>query len=305
MHLGRYRKFVLALATLAALVTVMSVTARERETVLLIEKAIIEVFAPIQSWVGGLAAGIRGGVADLQAFSRLRQENENLRAKAEAYDVTLHRLKELEIENERLRALLGFAHAVDYRYVVADVVARNADNWFSRITINRGSSDGVAKDMPVVTSQGLVGRVFEVSSNISVVQLLTDRDSGAGALIQSSRDAGIVSGQGNQTPLLSMMLFGRNAEVNVGDAVVTSGFGEIYPQGLFVGRVVEITKDSYGLVKYAHVKPGVSFGRLEEVLVVIDAQPGSLSGAPGVTGTGGATPGASGDGAPADGGGDR
>ncbi len=318
MHLGRYRKFVLAVATLAVLVTLMSVTARERETVLLIEKAIIEVFAPIQSWVNGLAAGVRGGVADLQAVSRLRQENETLRAKAEAYDVTLHRLRELEIENERLRALLGFAQAVDYGYVVADVVARNADNWFSRITINRGSSDGVVKDMPVVTSQGLVGRVFEVSSNISVVQLLTDRDSGAGALIQSSRDSGIVSGQGNQTPLLSMMLFGRNAEVGIGDTVVTSGFGEIYPQGLFIGRVVEITKDSYGLVKYADVRPGVDFGRLEEVLVIIDVEPRSSSGAPGNENapdagtssggapvTGGAIHGVPGDDAPADGGGDQ
>ncbi len=285
IHLGRYRKFLAALVTLALLVTLMSVTAREREAILLVEKAILEVFAPVQSWVGGLAAGVRGGVADIQAFSRLRQENDSLRAKADAYDVTFHRLRELEIENERLRALLGFAQIVEYHYVVADVVSRNADSWFSRMTINRGSVDGIARNMPVVTSQGLVGRIVEVSAHVSVVQLLTDRDSEAGALIQTSRDAGIVSGQGNQTSLLTLMLFERNAEVNVGDAVVTSGFGEIYPQSLYVGRVVEIRKDSYGLVKYASVKPGVEFGRLEEVLVITNAAPGGATGEAGAGGT--------------------
>lgn len=271
VHLGRWRKFIAAVVTLIVLVILMSVTARERETILFLEKAIVEAVAPVQAWVGGLTAGIRGGLADLQAVSRLRQENEALRAKADAYDTTLHQLKEMEIESERLRALLGFAQTVRHTYVVADVVARNADNWFSRLTIDRGASDGLAKDMPVVTSQGLVGRIVEVSNHVSVVQLLTDRDSGAGALIQSSRDAGIVSGQGNQSPLLVMMLFERGASVAVGDAVVTSGLGEIFPSGLYVGMAVEVTKDNYGLLKYAKIRPGVEFGRLEEVLVITNA----------------------------------
>jgi len=274
LHLGRYRKFLAVLVTLVVLVTLMSVTARERETVLLVEKAVIEALAPVQAWFGGLTVGIRGTVADLEAIRHLREENETLRARADAYDTTVHRLKELEIENERLRTLLGFTQAVEYQYVVADVVSRNADNWFSRITINRGSSDGIAKNMPVVTSQGLVGRISEVSANISVVQLLTDRASGTGTLVQASRDGGIASGQGSQSPLLSMMFFERTAEVAPEDAVVTSGFGEIFPPGLFVGRVVDISKDSYGLLKYARIKPGVDFGRLEEVLVITNATVG-------------------------------
>ncbi len=272
LHLGRYRKFVAAVVTLVVLVTLMSLTARERGTVLLIEKALVEAIAPVQSWLDGLAAGVRGGIADLETISRLRAENQALQAKADAYDATVHRLRELEIENERLRALLGFAQSVHFEYVVADVVARNPDNWFGRVTINRGQVDGLAKDMPVVTSQGLVGRIVQVSRNVAVVQLLTDRDSGAGALIQSSRDAGIVSGQGNQSPLLSMMLFERGATVNVGDAVITSGLGQIYPAGLYIGQVVEVKRDQYGLLKYALVRPGVEFGRIEEVLVIVNGR---------------------------------
>jgi rod shape-determining protein MreC len=132
--------------------------------------------------------------------------------------------------------------------------------------------------MPVVTSQGLVGRVIEVSSHVSVVQLLTDRDSQVGALVQSSRDAGTVSGQGNQTSFLSLMLFARDAVVNVDDAVVTSGLGEIYPPGLYVGRVVKVTKDRYGLLKYASIQSGVEFGRLEEVLVITTPRQGDDGG---------------------------
>lgn len=272
-QLGRYRKFLAAALTLVVLITLMGFTARERETVRLVERAILGVFTPIQAWFSGLAAGISGGITDIQTFSRLRAENESLRAKAEAYDATLHLLEELEIENERLRALLGFSQAVPYEYVVADVVARNPDNWFSRVTINRGAADGIAKDMPVVTSQGLVGRIVQVSGSVSVVELLTDRDSAAGAMVQSSRDAGVARGQGSETPLLSMLLFVREAEVNVGDTVVTSGLGEIYPPGLFIGRVVEVRKEHYGLIKSAQIRPGVEFGRLEEVLVITNYRP--------------------------------
>lgn len=268
IHLGRYRKFAAAILALIVLVALMSLTARERETMMVIERAILGLAAPIENWLGGLAAGIRGGVADIQAISRLRQENESLKAKADAYDATTHRLMELEQENERLRGLLGFRQAVTYETVAADVVARNPDNWWSRVTINRGAADGVARNMPVMTSQGLVGRVVEVSAHLAVVELLTDRDCQVGALVQSSRDAGVVRGQGSQADYLSVMLFARNAVVNVDDAIVTSGLGEIYPAGLYIGRVTKVTKDKYGLLKYATVEPAVEFGRLEEVLVI-------------------------------------
>jgi len=270
---SRYRKFIAAVVTLVVLVALMGLTARERETVLLLEKAFLEALAPFQAWLGNLSAGIRTGIADLQAVGRLRAENIELRAKADAYDATVHRLRELEIENERLRALLGFAERVGYESVAAEVVARSPDNWFSRLVVDRGSADGVAKDMPVVTGQGLVGRVIAVSAHVSVVQLLTDRECGVGGLVQSTRDAGIVSGQGSQSPLLSMMLFERDAVVGPGDAVVTSGYGSIYPPGLYIGEVVEVKKDTYGLVKYALIRPGVVFGRLEEVIILTNAAP--------------------------------
>jgi len=277
---GRYRRFAAAVVTLVVLVVLMGVTARERETVMLLERALVEAAAPIQAWFEGLAAGIRGGLSDIRAISQLRRENESLRAKAEAYDAALRRLRELEIENERLRALLGFSEAVPFDYVVADVIARNPDNWFSRVTIDRGSRHGIAKDMPVVTSQGLVGRVVGVSTNVSFVQLLTDRECGVGALVQSSRDAGIVKGQGSQSSLLRMMFFEREAEVGEGDALVTSGLGEIYPPGLYIGRVVEVTTEQHGLIKYAAVRPGVDFGSLEEVLVIVNYRAAGEEGEP-------------------------
>lgn len=270
-YFSRYRKFVAAVVTLVVLVALMGVTARERERVMLLKQALIEAVAPVQGWFSALASGIRGGIADLQAIGRLRDENLELRAKLEAYDALLNRLRETETENERLRTLVGFTRSVEYEWVAARVVARNPDNWFSRLTINRGSLHGIAKDMPVVTHQGVVGRVVEVSVNVSVVQLLTDRGSGVGALVQLSRDAGIASGQGAQSPFLSMMLFARDAVVNEGDVIVTSGLGEIYPPGLYIGRVVEVRREHYGLIKYALVRPGVEFGRLEEVLVITNS----------------------------------
>ena len=135
------------------------------------------------------------------------------------------------------------------------------------IVINRGSEQGITKDMPVVTPQGLVGNVIQVFGNTAKVQLILDPRSAVGSLVQrtESRTAAIVEGSGT-TPLSPRMVnLARDADIIKGDKVITSGWGGIYPKGLVVGEVTAVVNEEGGLLKYAVLKPAVDFDRLEEV----------------------------------------
>jgi rod shape-determining protein MreC len=151
------------------------------------------------------------------------------------------------------------------------VVGRDPGTWTSTIIINRGTADGIAKDMPVVTPQGLVGSVVSVYGNVAKVNLILDPRSAVGALVQrpESRVAAIVEGN-SATPLTPKMVnIARDADVIKGDKIITSGFGGIYPKGLLIGEVVDLVNEEGGLLKYAVLNPAVDFGRLEEVSVIV------------------------------------
>jgi rod shape-determining protein MreC len=161
--------------------------------------------------------------------------------------------------------------APQFDFVSAAVIARDPGSWTNTILINAGSDEGIAKDMPVVTSQGLVGTVTSVFSRTAKVQLILDPRSAAGALVQrtEARVAAIVEGNGINPSVPRMTNIARDADVIAGDVVVTSGFGGIYPKGILVGQVIDVVNEEGGLLKYANLKPAVVFDRLEEVLVII------------------------------------
>lgn len=146
--------------------------------------------------------------------------------------------------------------------------------WTSMIIIDRGTQDGVNKDMAVVTEKGLVGTVVEASPNSSKVQLLLDPRSAVGTLVQrpESRVAGIVEGNPSDPMMPRMINIPRNADVVEGDTIVTSGFGGIYPKGLIVGTVSDVQNDSGGLLKIAILDPAVDFQKLEDVAVIVTSR---------------------------------
>jgi rod shape-determining protein MreC len=155
--------------------------------------------------------------------------------------------------------------------VAAQVVGKDGVPWFRSLTLDKGDADGVALDAPVVSSTGVVGRVFAVGAHAARVQVLLDRDGGAGVLVERSRVPGVVSGQvsGEASGAEDLVLkyVPERSDVVVGDVVVTSGLDRIYPKGLVVGRVRFVGKGS-GLFRDIRVEPSARFDRLEEVLVV-------------------------------------
>jgi rod shape-determining protein MreC len=236
------------------------------------EKFITTVLAPVQSVVSSVGFTFRNISLSTGELMTTYRDNKMLRAENEDLRQNSLNMTEIMAENARLQSMLDYKIGVpQFDLVVAAVIGRDPGNWTSTIIINRGSADGVAKDMPVVTPQGLVGSVVSVYANTAKVHLLLDPRSAVGALVQrpESRVAAIVEGNSG-TPLAPRMVnIARDADVIKGDKIITSGFGGIYPKGLLIGEVVDIVNEEGGLLKYAVLNTAVDFDRLEEVSVIV------------------------------------
>ncbi len=202
----------------------------------------------------------------LKEALKAQAENEELREAIESLKLQMSDLKEARLENERLRRLLKFQSENAFKTISAQVIAHDISHWSYYITINKGAKDGIYEEMPVLAGEGLMGKVVEVTPHAANVILLIDSESKAGALIQETRDVGLVEGDG--TPLLKMTYIDLHAQIQVGQTVVTSGLGGIYPKGIPIGSVVQIGEDQNRLGLYAVVKPITDFSKLEEVLCV-------------------------------------
>ena len=198
------------------------------------------------------------------------EENERLKGRLAEVETELRVAQAARDENERLRQLLDLKETTEYGVVPATIIARDPSVWFSSIIINRGTSSGVDLNMPVVTRDGIVGRVVAVSPWTAQVMLLTDERSGAGAAVGqlgASNALGSVRGLG-RNDLLSMNFVPGLETVNVGDYVVTTGQDGIYPPGLSVGTVVEVKPGSATTPHQITVRPSARLDSLEQVAVL-------------------------------------
>ena len=249
----------------------MSWNAKDAETGEPVVKAWVQsAFTPVQTattGVGGAGLGFFRRLADLR---RAQAENESLRERLAATENELREARQARDENERLKRLLDFTKDISYGSVPARVVARDPSIWFNSLVINRGSTSGIDLDMPVVTSEGIVGRVVGVGPVSAQVMLITDERSAAGAVVGQlgqSNALGSVRGYG-KNGLLEMRYVSGLESVNVGDYVVTTGQDRIYPPGLNVGTVVEVIPGSATTPHTIRVKPGARLDSLQEVVVL-------------------------------------
>jgi rod shape-determining protein MreC len=218
-------------------------------------------------------AHVSGVFADAWGFiteiGTLRTENQRLTAEVARLREENARLRPDAHENTRLRSLLGFKQQLPYRSLAARIVARDPSQWFSTVLVDRGASEGVRRDDPVITSDGVVGHVVETAGSWARVLLVADSRSAVSVVLDRSREVGVVVGQG-QT-LLKVTYLSREADVRAGDLVVTSGLGPIYPRGLPVGTVVSVTRNT--MFQDAIVRPASDLGHLEDVLIVLRGGP--------------------------------
>jgi len=222
----------------------------------------------------GLAGAAQQFPADLadNALPRreLLKEIYELRREKDQLSVQALQSAAIANENEQLRSLVGWQRQAPWRLKLAKVVLRDPANWWHTVQIDLGSRDGLTNNLPVLTSDGLVGRVSSVSLYTAQVVLVGDQNCRVSALVDNpTHDLGVLSASGPlDTSLVELGYLSNNANLRSGENVVTSGLGGIFPKGIPIGRIVDAQSVDYGLATEARVKLNVNLGALEQVWVL-------------------------------------
>lgn len=251
---------------------IMAVDARDNTGKQRIFRVWIQALASPAQNISSKASGAGSSlISQIVNFRKTAAENEELRQKLARTEVALQNTRQSTAENERLKGLLSLKEQTGYDQVAARVIARDPSVWFNTVTIDRGSSSGVALNMPVVTSGGIVGRVIALSPWTAQVMMITDEKAAAGAIVGQlggSGALGSVRGSG-ESGLIEMGYVSGLEKVEVGDYILTTGQDSIYPPGLRVGEVVQV---KHGTATQSHeilIKPGAKLDQLKEVAVLL------------------------------------
>jgi len=197
-------------------------------------------------------------------FRNLQMENQMLKKNIEGLKLQLINLREAYIENQRLKELLAFKKSLGHRSIACRVIGKDVSSFSNSLLIDKGFSNGIKLDMPVVTHLGLIGKISEIGKHTSRVVLITDPNLKVSAMAQTTRDEGIIEGLTNG--LCRMKYIDVNATLLKNDVILTSGLGGIFPKGLPIGTIASFKKDFNRLYQIATVKPFFNFSKLEEVL---------------------------------------
>lgn len=223
-----------------------------------------------------VALSITNGAEDLTELQTLRERNADLEEALAQFQSELVELREIASDYQRLAELLDYTTtASNQEYLAADVINVDTSGFLRTITINRGTRDGLAVGMPVVTRQGLVGRIVRMSASAARVLLVTDPSSAVSARLQTTRVEGSVVGQLSGTLRMTFIPLGQT--IQEGDLVITSGLGGNFPPDIVIGQVTSIRQFEFELYQEAEIRSLNNFDTLEIVLVITNFQPVDLS----------------------------
>lgn len=229
------------------------------------ESAAKETWAPISA-VGDFFSNI----FDFSTKKSLQAEIDDLNEKLAKLKTESQISDDVASENKELRSLLELKdeYSSTWVTVAAEVTGRDADNWYEKLTINKGSADGITENMAVVNEDGLIGKTVNVTENTSDVLLIIDSSGSLGGMLQESSIEGVLQGIGGGKGLITMTKLPYNADIQLNDVVVSSGVGGVFPAGILVGTVIKVNTSSDGLSKEAIVEPYSNFDDIKFVLVI-------------------------------------
>lgn len=260
----------LFVAVMLAQVILVSAQVNSRAGVPLLEAVTFGAFSEVQRGAAAVIGGVRRTWNGYLGLRGVRAENELLRSQFQDLQVKFQEERAKAARTRQLEMLLELQGGLPLTTEAASVIAAGASPDFRTVTIDKGANAGLRPDMAVIAPGGVVGRIVTAGARASKVQLLIDRNAGAGALVERSRAQGVVVGSGED--LLRMEYVSGIADVRVGDTIVTSGIDAIYPKGFVIGVVETVDRDT-GIYKVIRLRPAIDFSRLEEVLVVTTPPP--------------------------------
>lgn len=262
----------IALVVVVVVAVAIFLLMRGQGQVSVAENAVGSLIAPVESGINTVVDWVRDSITAIRDYNQLRYDYNAAQEELANAKLEIARLEEVSQENERLRTLLD----ADERYqnlnpLYASVIAKQPGVWFDSFTIDKGSLNGVEANMAVVTADGLVGRIYEVGLNYSKVLSIIDSRSSVACVVERTRDNGVMRGKiesGSVDDACNMYYLPANHDVIPGDTVLTSGVDNLYPKGLPVGTVREVSRQTDSTEQYIVISPLADFLHLEEVLVL-------------------------------------
>ncbi len=236
----------------------------------LLERSVGSVITPLQSFCYGVRDFVYGKADYFKGISQLQNENNELKDELLLARVETNRLQSVEKENKELYSLLNMkSYYTDYDVAGAKIIARDSSNWSSTFLIDLGSDDGIEKNMPVISSNGLVGKISQCSAGYSRVTTLMDSTDSISAQITRTNETAYITGDTSNNNLCKIKPKGDDFDILEGDEIITSNLSDIYPQGIMIGRVTSVpASDDESSEPYAYVEPAVDIDHIENVLVL-------------------------------------
>ncbi len=263
----KYQSIALAAVLLIVSLVILSYSAVRLSETGLLRKMVLETAAPVEDAINISLKSLHDVWKRYLFLVGLEDENRRLRHESAVLNEQLNRYREGYLEGIRLRKLLNIKDDFKHRTVVARVIDSDRTSLFKTLLINKGTADGLRVGLPVLSDQGVVGRIIETSWHASRVLLMIDENSNIDALIQRSRAQGILQGAGSAG--CNLKYISRVEDVQTGDVVLSSGLAGVFPKGLLLGVVTGASRREGGLFQKIDVAPAVDFGKLEEVLALI------------------------------------
>lgn len=268
------------LAALGLLVILLVITSLKVPFALRVKDALSEGFIPFADFSSRFQGSLQVLSHRTKGYTRLQVENTEIRRQLGELSSRVAQVGELERENRNFRAMLDFKNRSELKLVPAKVIARDPSSWWNSVLVDRGTADGISRDQPVLTVEGLVGKVIEVMQNNARVLLLVDENCKVSGWLKETGYYGIVQGNilsGGAGAQCRMLFVDRFAALKPNDKVLTSGLGGVFPKGILIGTVTAVAPASSSrkttLYQEFYVSPAVDLARIDEVFIGVGVKP--------------------------------
>ncbi len=266
--ISRHRPFFVLLAVLIAQLLLLSFQITRNHNVRLIRVWTVAAIDPFERSLRGMVDLSTNAWNTYSELWHAQEENRQLHIELASAQAQIQQLSEQAVASERLRSLLDFKKQLPFQTAAAEVIGSSPGDSSNAVFIDKGSNDGLSKDLAVITPQGIIGKIVAIYPRTSQVLLLTDPSSGVGVTVAQIRVQGIL--KGNSRNLCRIQYVMNEEPIKPGDVVLSSGLDQVFPKGLPVGTVVEVSDGN--IYRNITVKPAVDLSRVEEVLVVLKPQ---------------------------------
>ncbi|WP_373497921.1 rod shape-determining protein MreC [Desulfococcus sp.] len=248
-------------------VLLLTFSLRYRDSSFGTEQTTISITGPFQNVISFVIRSVKQIWFRYFSLISVAEENDHLKQALERAIERGHRCDEIELANNRLRALLDFQVTMEQKTVAGEIIGKDPSPWFRSIIINKGKRDGVRPSLPVIVPAGVVGIVTDVSDRYAKVLMMIDQNSAVDAVVQRNRARGMVRGEARDICSLEYVLY--HHDLVAGDILVTSGLDGVFPKGLRIGTISQVTKKNSGIFQEVVVTPFVDFETIEEVMVIL------------------------------------